>query len=90
MTDSGRRWSKPNPKLVPVPGIAEDAYADVTNSPELRILKGGLQAKIILGLTPPANLQDLPYLIELGRAAGPRIGTTGPELKDLLDLLPGD
>lgn len=83
----------PNPQLIPVPGIAEDAYAEGGlggASLSLHILKGGSQARIELGLKPASDMQDLPYLIELGRAAGPRIGTTGPDLQDLLDLLPGN
>ncbi|HUO83241.1 MAG TPA: hypothetical protein VM616_10360 [Gammaproteobacteria bacterium] len=82
--------SKQDPRRVAVPGIGEDAFAQggVGGAP-LSLHKGGVQAQIDLTLTPPADMQDRPYLVELGRAAGPRLGTAGPSIQDLLELLPG-
>jgi cytochrome c553 len=47
------------------------------------------RASIELTSTPPPDMQDLPYRVELGRAAGPRLGMAGPSMPVLPELLPG-
>lgn len=65
----------PQPSVIAVPGVGEDAYAERQTSHLLvHILKGASQAAIRLTLTPDATMEDLPYLTELARAADQRLG----------------
>lgn len=65
----------PNPRFVDVPGVGEDAYIEDLNAgkPAIKILKGDAQFRITIALTPQATMDDVPYLMDLARAANKRL-----------------
>lgn len=69
----------PDPRMINVPGIGEDAFATVDAGGHLvlDVLHGDTQLRITLAMKPGATPQDLPLLAELGRAADGRLGILG-------------
>jgi len=63
--------------IVDVPGVGDQAYAERAGGDNLgnfQFLRGGLWVTIEAGLNPEATMDDLPYLVELSRAADRRLG----------------
>lgn len=64
--------------IVDIPGVGDQAYAQgalgTGTLGELEFLKRGLVVRIGVGLHPEATMDDLPYLVELARAADRRMG----------------
>jgi hypothetical protein len=70
----------PNPRLITVPGVGEDAYAEINAGGDLvlNVLKGGTELRITLSMKPGATPDDLPLLGELARAADRRLSAFFP------------
>jgi hypothetical protein len=71
--------AEPNPSMMTVRGIAEDAYAVLDGGGHLvlDVLHGGTELRITLTMKPGATPQDLPLLAALARAADGRLGIFG-------------
>ena len=62
---------------VDVPGVGDQAYAERSGGDQLgslQFLRRDLWVTIKVGLNPQATMDDLPYLVELARAAERRLG----------------
>jgi hypothetical protein len=71
-----RRSNQSERGFVDVPGVGDQAYAQVPPSGgtiELQFLKGGAWVTIRMRLQPDARMEDLALLIELARAAAGRL-----------------
>ncbi|RJQ64670.1 MAG: hypothetical protein C4530_01710 [Desulfobacteraceae bacterium] len=63
--------------IVDVSGVGDQAYAELVagdNLGRLQFLRRDLWVTIEAGLNPQATMDDLPYLVELSRAADRRLG----------------
>jgi hypothetical protein len=62
--------------MIEVPGVGEDAYAELDRGDHLvlRVLKGGAELRFTLTMKPAATAADTPLLGELARAADRRLG----------------
>jgi hypothetical protein len=74
-----RNKAIPRPNVIDIPGVADGAYAEYqTDHAVVRMLKGASEFQLQVSLVPPASPDDQPYLIDLARAAGRRLGDYSP------------
>jgi hypothetical protein len=65
----------PSPRMIAVPGVGEDAYAEINAGGDLvlNVLKGSTELRITLTMKPGATAEDLPLLGALAHAADGRL-----------------